>query len=453
MVDTFIEINDSDIRVAQRNTIILNSPGYAVLNKDKLHLGNEALGLSSLKPRMTCNRFWSNLNQEPLPIKSKHIRHHADLAYAHLLDIHEQIGKPDEIIFIVPGYYNKEHLALLLGLVEAGPFRAGGLFDAPVVAASSVAPETSGTCYYLEIYLHHFTVTRLQIDREIKKIDTEINDSVNGLLGVYSECVNYIADQFIAQTRFDPLRHAETERTLYEQLPSKLASLCERAEIPMRLEFAGTGYTVNIKSRPLLEKLNPLYEKITQTLDPELCCFVSHRIAVLPGFTDALNHYIVVDEQAVFKNCQRYLPAIGRKDGSFHLVDRLPFMDDSCSSPSLANSPVPGTPERETDKLETTPAPVQVSHVLCNGYAWKIGGDPLYLSVSGTIGYREITEPHCTVNTFGAQVTVTVRTELTVFRNGAGIDTVAAIVKPGDILTFAGSKTEYLFIAVNPDIS
>ena len=134
-----VELNDCEIRVADDARIILRSPGVAVLDKENLHLGEEAVKKAYLNPRTTYNRYWHKMNQDALPTANRRFRHHADLVYTHLLKIHEQAGTPAELLFAVPGSYSAEQLSMLLGIAAACPFSAVGLVDIAVASAASVA--------------------------------------------------------------------------------------------------------------------------------------------------------------------------------------------------------------------------------------------------------------------------------------------------------------------------
>ncbi len=85
-----IEINDAGIQVAIENEIVTTSPGFAVMDGDHLLVGEEALQNARLLPRWTNNRFWNQLNTDPIANSTDEVRHHADLAFVHL----ESLWKP-----------------------------------------------------------------------------------------------------------------------------------------------------------------------------------------------------------------------------------------------------------------------------------------------------------------------------------------------------------------------
>ena len=115
-----IELNDSGIQVAVDGDLVTTSPGYAVMDGEKLLVGTEAAKFVRLLPSWTNNRFWNQLNTDPIPNATEAVRHHADLAFAHLESLWDQIKeRADQVIFLVPGFYDRSNLGLLLGMAKA----------------------------------------------------------------------------------------------------------------------------------------------------------------------------------------------------------------------------------------------------------------------------------------------------------------------------------------------
>ena len=61
-----IEINDSGIQVAVDTDLVLTSPGYAVMDGEKLLIGEQGAQFARLLPTWTNNRFWNQLNTDPI---------------------------------------------------------------------------------------------------------------------------------------------------------------------------------------------------------------------------------------------------------------------------------------------------------------------------------------------------------------------------------------------------
>ena len=66
-------INDAGIQLTVDSELVRTSPGIAVLNNNSLMTGEEAREKVKLLPRWTNNRFWSQLNTNPLPNSTEQV--------------------------------------------------------------------------------------------------------------------------------------------------------------------------------------------------------------------------------------------------------------------------------------------------------------------------------------------------------------------------------------------
>ncbi|HEX2244266.1 MAG TPA: hypothetical protein VHK27_13660, partial [Gammaproteobacteria bacterium] len=115
-----IEINDAAITASDGETVLLESPGYAIVERDQVLIGEAALRRMRLNPRAIYDRFWNQLSLEPLSKRHVKVQHQADLAYYHLAAIWDAIkSNVEEVIFAVPGLFSTERLRLLLGIAQA----------------------------------------------------------------------------------------------------------------------------------------------------------------------------------------------------------------------------------------------------------------------------------------------------------------------------------------------
>ena len=80
-----LELSDAGILVAGDNPIRLltvdgqeqESPGFAIPEKERLLVGKPASDKAHLFPLQVINRFWDQLNTEPLKQKNRHAQNHA----------------------------------------------------------------------------------------------------------------------------------------------------------------------------------------------------------------------------------------------------------------------------------------------------------------------------------------------------------------------------------------
>jgi len=93
MTPCIIELNDIGILASPAELEPVSSPGYALIQQGKLVVGQAALSQAKLHPQQLNNRFWQRLGMDPISHSGEAVRHHADLAYAHLLQLHELGGR------------------------------------------------------------------------------------------------------------------------------------------------------------------------------------------------------------------------------------------------------------------------------------------------------------------------------------------------------------------------
>jgi len=447
MSSLILELNDSEIRVARDTDIILRTPGYAVLKSDSVILGTEAMQLSHLHPRETSNRFWSNLNQDPLTIRSGLARHNADLAYRQLLMIHEQVDKPEEFIFSVPGSFSGEQLSLLLGIVEACPFSAAGLVDT-AVAATAPMIEEQGYYVHIDIHLHEAVLTFLKFEETIRREEVRIVDNC-GITDIHDTCAALLADLFIQQSRFDPLHHAETEQALYDRIPACLSALNERNETNVEIQFEQTHHQARLFREPLLQSLDKLYTRILERINGHESVLISDRFGGgLPGFSERLRNVCLLAPESVFYGITRNLEAVCSSGPPLRFVVSLPPVSESGDAPpvtrTVTNRPVPDDPEIGGYQHAWEP---EVTHVLIHHQAFPLGRKPVFLSAEGTISRERQDNSHCSVTREEDGIFIKQEAELSLFINGHRINGDSP-VHAGDTLGFAGSDTTFRFIHV-----
>src|SRR5690606_25694718 len=147
-----IEINDSGLVVANAEGVLAVEPGYALAERGNIVTGSEAYRQARLKPRQVSNRYWSELSLEPGSSGIDGVGNAAELAYAQLSDIWRRLGSEDPVVFVVPGYYSREQLGLLVGLAEEAGVTVAALVDA--AAAASMRPYPARQLVYVDAGLH-----------------------------------------------------------------------------------------------------------------------------------------------------------------------------------------------------------------------------------------------------------------------------------------------------------
>ena len=238
MSDAVIELNDSEATIIQAGSVVASSPGIAVIKEDRIELGQAALQSTHIDPRNTFSRFWSNLSQDNFQRRTKLARHNADLAFAHLLSLHEMASEVDQVVFAVPGSFTTEQLSLLLGLAGASPFTVTGLVDSAVAATAVTAG--AGMYQHLDIHLHHTVVTVLEVSETVSRTAVKTVNDV-GLLDLQDQVREPYCRPVYSTIRFDPLHHAAAEQALCNNLTQCLQGLETQADALIEIEFETTA--------------------------------------------------------------------------------------------------------------------------------------------------------------------------------------------------------------------
>ena len=439
MSTNILEINDSEIRVAKKDKIILRSPGFAVIDGDKIKLGENAISQAYLHPRQTYNRFWSKLNQDALQTPTDNYRHHADLAYAHLINIHEEAGRPEEIIFAVPGSFSSEQLSLLLGITEACPFNAVGLVDIAVASAAAVADE--GDYVHADIHLYQTILTNLSIGGEVKRGVIEIIDDT-GMNTIMTRASSLIADLFIKQSRFDPLHNAETEQAIHDQLPVCLTTLLTNKEVLLEIPYNNATHQAKLSRDHLIQGLRGIYESITKSLPANKTVLVSDRLASLPGFIECLSENHTLTPEDVFRGCMDHELKIRTDGEGLDYITTLP----TAKNPTVSISTYVATPQTAPERkgvLSNIP-----SHVLDGYQAWSLNNGQMYLSSDQVLGTDNNGNSNCSLIFENGDSVLFSNGSRTVYVNGDIVDD-RRNVFAGDKISFSNSNKNYLLICIN----
>ena len=156
-----IELNDTGIEAVRDSApgkeAIASSPGVVVLDGETLLTGREAANRARLTPKWTYDRFWKELDTQPLPRPFPRNLRRADLAHAHLEEIWESTRKrADGVLVAVPGSFSSEQLGLVLGIARACGMPVTGMVDTSV--ACSMLPEAGAdsapVALHLDLHLH-----------------------------------------------------------------------------------------------------------------------------------------------------------------------------------------------------------------------------------------------------------------------------------------------------------
>lgn len=290
MTTVAIELNDAEIRVADPSGVLAIEPGYAWLDGEEVIVGEDAFRAASLQPRQVHSRYWSGLDRTEIRRERGRPITRADLAWEQLRQLWERCGSgADDAVFVVPGWMQRDQLALLLGIADAAHVPVRGLVDVAVASCERAFP--GARLLHLDVGLHLAAVTALEQDGAIERRDVEVIPGL-GLAALRAAQVSAIARAFVEQARFDPLHDAGGEQALHDRLPDLVGALRARASARLQLDHGGVTRSAEIQrrdlTRPAAELCRALRDRVESAGEGPRVALVSHRVAELPGFSELM---------------------------------------------------------------------------------------------------------------------------------------------------------------------
>ncbi len=295
MSSVAIELNDAGVAIAKDGALLQESPGYALVDGDRVLVGTEAQRKARLQPRHVHSEFWERLGSDPLPRPSRLARCQADLARAHLAHLWGPLSEDcDSVIFAVPGSFSRTQLGLLLGIAQSISIPVVGMVDGAVAGIPDTTPKAEGQkLLHVDLQLHRAVVTRLCRTPTLRRTNVDTSSRV-GLAVLWDACVASIAEEFVRQTRFDPLYRARTEQQLYDLLPRCLERLRQDTRVAIRMNDGSRSRRIVLRRSQLVEAMSPYTRRLASLVkaargsDEATALHLSARAYAVPGLAHAL---------------------------------------------------------------------------------------------------------------------------------------------------------------------
>jgi hypothetical protein len=269
----------------------------------------------------------------------------------------------EPVALAIPGAMDTGQLSLLLGILQTLPVE----ISAVIHRSALVGAYPGQPCAHIEVQLHQASITVIDIDNgEAHVGDTGLLPGC-GLLGLLDEIAEAIGQQFVAQTRFDPQRRADTEQALYEQIPELLKRLSTQSEVSCTVD----DHTARINA----DTLRPVGEALSRELRQALPDSIGHigldtLLSDLPGLS--LPHPITEIAPSVL--WQAVDAHVVPTEGELVFQRRLACQSHSTETP-------PGTPVvASPSSIQTTPSrgATQPTHQVVSGRAMLlVAGAPI----------------------------------------------------------------------------
>ena len=415
-----LELSDAGIFVAASDPVRLlpidgsdtESPGIALVEKKGLSIGKAAEKKAHLYPSMAIDRFWDQLNTEPLGLSNPYAQNHAELAYEHLARIWDSVKQyGSEMVIAVPGFLNRDQMGLILGMARELSIPVTGFVVQGVVAAPNDLPE--GLLLHLDMHLHRSEISYLERNDRITYKDS-VSAEGSGIVRLFREWADTIAEEFVRKTRFDPLHEAASEQELYNRLPAVLEGLQRDPAADLEMKGGSKTFHVTLTQDLFVQKSASVFQQIGKLVDhmvsrhgkadAPVILQMTHRLTRLPGAKAMLNRdrnwQIVPLEPGAGAlgtiKCWNSTPEAQGKQGAPFVTDR----------PLPAAAPSRGLPPQEQE----TPQP---THLLYQDLAYPITGQPLYIGQSQSADGPDLviqnqntvsTSNYCAIQIRGTQV-------------------------------------------------
>ena len=433
------------------------SPGFALPEKNGLLVGKNAENKARLFPRQILNHFWDQLNTEPLEQPGRYApQNHAEIVYSHLALIQQQIQKHgDQIVMAVPAFYDREQLGLILGITQELSMPVKGFVPMALAASSVACPDKM--LLYLDIHLHRIEVIYLK-QGEYLTIEDSVTATQKGLIRLYREWGDAIAQEFVRTTRFDPLHQAASEQELHDRLPGTLSQLQQSPTTIFEINGGAARYNITLKRDLITRKAESIYGELNRLIERmrnkhakdarAIVLQVSHRLTCLPGCREML---------ATIKDAQIIeLHRGAGANGVRRIWDRLSDQHSSKSISFFTSRPwqpshrecghLPSG-EKVTDTLPT--------HLLYRSIAYPVTEKPLTIGReiaadnTGVHIYGRTDETcarHCTIERHGREIVLNDYSTHGTFVNGIRVNGSMAL-KLGQIIRLGTNGEQLQLIA------
>lgn len=405
-----LELIDAALVVARKRDdtvdIVADAPGVALLEDQATVTGLDALQRVRVKPLLAHTNFWRALSTQPLTRPSRVASTPADVAFAQAEALLGPFKQDNEsVLLAVPAGYSREQLGLLLGVINETGVRVAGLVDA-ALAACSLEPAPARVLH-LDLELHQALLTVLEYSGGespgLKRSRYEIALR-HGLLGIQQTLAQFIAENFVRKTRFDPMHEASSEQRLVDQLPTWLSELQQAEAITLSFQFGERELQLEVERSQLIAAAEPHYLELLRLVQNARVAGmpielrVSQRVAAMPGLLDRLRTLRdctiqVLPPAAAAWGVLQYESSIRRTPDQLALVYQLPV-------------PRADTGDEQSSDVDATPPQLRPTHVLFQGRAWRITDQPMTIGWAVEGPKRALTLPnalpgisraHCTV--------------------------------------------------------
>lgn len=421
-----LELDDTDIRLSKDGDIIHQEPGIAWADIKKLSFGVSALNVAKLYPARIHTQYWNLIDQSHVEPKGFAVETQADLVYQQLLHIKElgKLANSDEVLIVVPSDRTELQLRLLYGIVLKAGLNVVDFVDLGV--AGVLAYPGQGSVAFIDAGLQRTVITHLRVTDNVARERVSVTPQL-GLLPLMNTWVRMVAEKFLAISRFDPRKFAETEQQIFGQILAFVRSTKDNTSI--EAAYRGFIRQVEIAKAEVIEAAQDRYASAISYLNADEDVVLSSSTQMLPGLSDSFtrNGYNYFD--STFSSTVEALTASWDKNLSA----------DQCTLHTTLTKQTTIVAE-EQQRTNTPPdSPLQPTHILHQATAYPIG--PEFTCNSDVLGESQLFTLH--KRTQGTALKIGTSAPISV--NGALVKT-ELLVHPGDCISVGDRQYDLITV-------
>lgn len=370
MTRLFLDTTDASLNLIDEGHCT-RSPGLAYLDAGGLVFGDAAFAQLKQSPLAVRSDFWSQLGTTPLNNGFGEARHTADLVYEHMKALLKNAPEQRALCIIAPGNMQQSQIELLLGILGSLSIDVTAVIDRALLAH----PATRGSGLNLSLQWRQLIVSEIKVDAAEMSVTKVTELSGLGYLDLLEMCLENCADLCVEQTRFDPRRSAASEQQLLSAIPSLLATLGDKTEVP--LDIGSTTFKVTRSS----------FESVARRISAAIDLTQGHisadeTLSLFPG----IGLDSVATSDSISNNAEGVLNS--RSEGeALSRITRCAFTTVTTDTSAVPGSEIVTETIIDTNDAKGTlaanqspsaddPTSDSPTHLLIDGIAYRIGAEP-----------------------------------------------------------------------------
>lgn len=294
-----LELNDLNLTWYTQQGTRVAEPGAALVEDGAAVYGEAALARARLAPRGFQDQHWQLLNSDSLAVNAPGVQNNADLVHQHLQQLAGAASgsgqAAHEIICAVPGTVSSEQLGLLLGIASEAGITIRSFASSAVLYCLNISLPSDAWC--IDIQNRRGVLTRLARDSTTLSSADIIDLPQLGMNGLIDGWLHQLTDQFVARSRFDPLRVAETEQQLFDQVR---AWLPVGGALGAAVDHQEHQRAVDLSFEDAANHAKQRYREVLEKLPAQATVVLTPPAGMLPGFADYLSQvgHTVINAEA-----------------------------------------------------------------------------------------------------------------------------------------------------------